>query len=93
MLQYLLPSQGGSTAESAQDSSQDLPSPPSLPPLSSLSLSPTPDSYLSADSSGGIAEGEDGYVLCPAQPVHSNLGASGPLHHGDVVLPGWADQG
>lgn len=48
-------------------------------------LDPAP--YLCADPSGGVAEGEDGHVLRPAQPVDGHLGAGGPLHHGDVVLP------
>lgn len=46
-----------------------------------------PPPYLGADPGGGIAEGEDGHVLRPAQPVHGDLGAGGPLDHGDVVLP------
>lgn len=50
---------------------------------------PTPQpAYLCADPRGGVAEGEDGHVLRPVQPGHGDLGAGGPLHHGDVVLPG-----
>ena len=53
--------------------------------LPAVQLAPPP--YLGADPGGGIAEGEDGHVLSPAQPVHGDLGAGGPLDHGDVVLP------
>ena len=70
---------------------------PSLCPCLSPSLPRDPDPreapaacpapYLGADPRGGVAEGEDGHVLRPAQPVHGDLGAGGPLDHGDVVLP------
>lgn len=43
--------------------------------------------YLSADTCGGITEGQDGHVLGPVQPGHRDLGAGRPLHHGDVILP------
>ena len=44
--------------------------------------------YLGADPSGGLTRREDGDVLGPVQPVDGQLGGGGPLHHGDVVLPG-----
>lgn len=44
-------------------------------------------SYLGADPRGGITECQDGHVLGPVQPVHCHLGAGGPFHHGDVVVP------
>lgn len=48
-------------------------------------------SYLGADPRGGIAERQDGHVLGPVQPVHCHLGAGGPFHHGDVVVPASTD--
>lgn len=48
-------------------------------------------SYLGADPGGGVAERQDGHVLGPVQPVHCHLGAGGPLHHGDVVVPADTD--
>lgn len=50
-------------------------------------LCPRVQTYLSADTRGGITEGQDGHILGPVQPGHSDLGAGGPLHHGDVILP------
>lgn len=47
--------------------------------------------YLGADPRGGVAERQDGHVLGPVQPVHCHLGAGGPLHHGDVVVPADTD--
>lgn len=43
--------------------------------------------YLRADTRGGIAQRQDGDVLGSVQPVHCNLGAGGPLHHGYVIVP------
>lgn len=48
-------------------------------------------SYLGANPRGGVAERQDGHVLGPVQPVHCHLGAGGPFHHGDVVVPANTD--
>lgn len=52
-----------------------------------IHLPPPLSPYLSADTRGGVTEGQNGYILGSVQPGHSDLGTGGPLHHGDVILP------
>lgn len=43
--------------------------------------------HLYTDSSGGFTQSQDGVVLRSVQPVDSQFGVGGPLHHGDVIFP------
>ena len=43
--------------------------------------------HLNADSRGSFTQSENGIVLTSVQPVDCQLGAGGPLHHGNVIFP------
>lgn len=42
--------------------------------------------YLGADTCCGHTEGQDGDILGSVQPVYSQFGTCGPLHHSHIVF-------